>query len=536
MDEDKVLYNDFLNGNKEAFDTLINKYRKNVIFFISRYVKHIEIAEDIFQDVILYLLENQSSYNNSYSFKSYIYTIAKSKALNYIKKNHIHETDISKCEDISSETLLEDIVFSNERKAKIQRVLNKLKTDYQIAIYLTQIEGLCYKEAALIMEKTEKQIKNLVYNAKKSLKKLLIKERIVEMKNHKFIRLLSIILVVAIVVSGAVFATKIIIKKINNANLTATFTGSLGNADKNHVWVGTFNLAWNELLDFLNIDKIEFEENTPEIANELNKKTFTKDFLSEKDYYIISGTVNDKLKGKIESDIYNKFNEKSNILNRINWNVTEDHYLIYSMLKKTFSFKVPFPERASSSFAGSSNKVKYFGLDDSSIETTFDNVEALFYNSNNDFAVKINTEEGEELYLYRTNDKKSFAELYNDLISKSDSYTGRKNVKQGMDRLKIPFIQVHSDINYDELCHKYIKGTNAVILQAIQTVDFELNNYGGFVRSEGYIDMYMDLSDRDEREFNFTDTFVLFMKEKGKEKPYFALLVDNDDVLVKDKN
>ena len=112
----------------------INKYRKNVIFFISRYVKHIEIAEDIFQDVILYLLENQSSYNNSYSFKSYIYTIAKSKALNYIKKNHIHETDISKCEDISSETLLEDIVFSNERKVKIQMVLNKLKTDYQIAI------------------------------------------------------------------------------------------------------------------------------------------------------------------------------------------------------------------------------------------------------------------------------------------------------------------------------------------------------------------------------------------------------------------
>ena len=96
MDQDKVLYNDFLNGNKEAFDSLINKYRNYVIFFISRYVKHIEIAEDIFQDVILYLLENHSAYNNSYSFKSYIYTIAKSKALNYIKKNHIHETDKKK--------------------------------------------------------------------------------------------------------------------------------------------------------------------------------------------------------------------------------------------------------------------------------------------------------------------------------------------------------------------------------------------------------------------------------------------------------
>lgn len=531
MDEDKKLYNEFLSGNKIAFDNLIGKYQKNVTYFISRYVKDLDAAEDIFQDVVLYLLENRFSYDSKYSFKSYLYIIAKSKAINYIKKHNVEE-DISKYENNATQTLLEDVIFSNERKAKIQKVINNLKTDYQIVIYLTQIEGLSYKETSLIMDKTEKQVKNLVYNAKKSLKRLLIRERIIEMKNNKFIRLLSFILVVAIVVSGVVFATKVIIQKINNAKLVASFTGVNGDINGNQVWVGTFNLAWNELLKQLKLDKIEFEDGTPEIANELNKKTFTKDFLSKKDYYTVAGPVSDKLKKKIETDIQKKFNEKSDILDRVDWSVAEDHYLIYSMLKKEFTFEVPFPKRNSDTFGNSTEKVKYFGLDDSTIENTFDNVEALFYNSTNDFAVKINTKEGEELYLYRTDNKNSFYNLYEEMLSKATLYTGKKHLEREKDRLRIPFIKVNADINYDELCKKYIKGTNAYIDQAIQTVDFELNNYGGFVKSEALIDVYLCMSIEEQREFNFTDTFVLFMKEKDKGTPYFALLVNNTDVLV----
>lgn len=33
------------------------------------------------------------------------------------------------------------------------------------------------------------------------------------------------------------------------------------------------------------------------------------------------------------------------------------------------------------------------------------------------------------------------------------------------------------------------------------------------------------------RYFYFTDTFIIFMKELGAEKPYFVLKIDNDDIL-----
>ena len=285
MNEDKRLYNQFLNGNNNAFNYLISKYKNNVIYFISRYVKNIDVAEDIFQDVIVYILENKDKYNFDYSFKTYLYIIAKSRALNYIKNNKINNIELSEIADSISEDKLFEVVFSNERKNKIQKVISQLKTDYQVVIYLTQIEGLSYKETSQIMNKTEKQIKNLLYNAKKSLKKLLVKEKVVEMKHNKFIRLLSWFVIFAVVSTGIVYAAMVIKDKINNAKLNANFTGSIGNVEGNQVWVGTFNLVWNELIEQLG-GNVEFEEGNSELANELNKKTFTKEMLNEDSYYI----------------------------------------------------------------------------------------------------------------------------------------------------------------------------------------------------------------------------------------------------------
>ena len=54
MEEDKYLYKEFLNGNKNAFEKLILKHKNNIVYFITRYIKNIELSEDIFQDVIVF--------------------------------------------------------------------------------------------------------------------------------------------------------------------------------------------------------------------------------------------------------------------------------------------------------------------------------------------------------------------------------------------------------------------------------------------------------------------------------------------------
>lgn len=350
------------------------------------------------------------------------------------------------------------------------------------------------------------------------------------MKHNKFVRLLSWFVIFAVVSTGVVCAALVIKDKINNAKLNADFMGSIGNVNENQVWIGTFNLAWNELMDKLG-GNVKFEGENNELANKLNNRSFTKEMINEDSYYIQSDYVSKDLRRTIENDLKNRFNIESQILNKIDWN-TNNEFLLYAMLKKEFTFKYPFNEKDATTFGDSIEKVKYFGLEAYSLDECFEQIDVLFYNSKEDFAIKINTVEGEDVILYRTNEVKDFEISYKELMEKQKLYTGNKRMIREKDELAVPFIKVNAEINYDDLCNKHIKNTNgAFIKQAVQVVDFELDNYGGNVTSEAFVDMYLCMSMETPRYFNFTDDFIVFLKENTSDKPYFALYVNNIDVL-----
>ena len=65
-------------------------------------------------------------------------------------------------------------------------------------------------------------------------------------------------------------------------------------------------------------------------------------------------------------------------------------------------------------------------------------------------------------------------------------------------------------------------------------IHFELNNVGGSVKSEAIIEVPQSESVDVEREMIFNNNFVLFLKEGSKKQPYFALMVDDENVLITD--
>ena len=532
-EEDKELYEKFLDGNNDAFGILMNKHKNNLIYFIFKYVKNEDISEDIYQEVILYILSKKEVYDFKYSFKTFIYTIAKSRALNYLKKEKKQINYENNFENIAvEENLLEDIVFSKERQEKIKKVISKMNEDYQIVIYLAIIEDLSYKEVAKIMDKSESKIKNLLHRARIKLRKLLIEEKVVEMKENKVVRFLSIIIIIGILSTGIVYASSKILNHLKGkASITPTTTTNLSEMDTNKVWCGTFNLVWNDFMNDVIGGKIEFEDGPSSLADELNKQSFTEEQLNSDSYFKKQGLATTELKTEIENGIKEKFNENSEILDKVEWDNPEG-YVLYCMLKKEFNYLEKFPTLDDANFKDSQEKVKYFGIEPDTEQSASKNVDILFYNSKTDFAIKLKTKEGEEVYLYRTTgDGKSFDDNYNEMIEKSNNYTGNKTWDEN-DVLMIPFIKVQDEINYDELCGRFIKGTQWYIRQALQTIDFELNNYGGSVKSEALIEALRQSVSNTNREFIFDDDFILYLKEDDKEKPYFALKVDNSDVLV----
>ncbi len=303
---------------------------------------------------------------------------------------------------------------------------------------------------------------------------------------------------------------------------------------QNRIWVGTFQLAWNDLMDGIVKGPVKFTKGTPALVKDLNKQSFKADQLDENSYYKTYGETSPELKAQIETAIKEKFNEKSDILDGLDWTKGEGKYTVYAMLKKDFKFLTAFDKLKPARFGHSFTKVNYFGIDKKSDSALDNMVHVLFYNSSDDFAVAILTEGNDMLYLYRTKDNKNFEKLYCDMFIKKAKFDGNTEFTE-KDELKIPDIDLYKLKSFNELCNHHIKGTNFEIDQAIETIDFKMNNEGVKLKSEALImtklTALMPTEVSKPRKFYFDDTFVLFLQEADKDKPYFALRVNDISIV-----
>lgn len=313
---------------------------------------------------------------------------------------------------------------------------------------------------------------------------------------------------------------------------TAQIQQEVFSQEKKDTWCITFQLIWNDFMDTLFEGKpIEFTEGNTPLVDELNQRLYSKELLSENSYYIKNGLISKKLKKQIEKDIKKKFNEKSDILDMIDWNA-QNSLLFYTMLKKDFTFLKAFDKLPSQKFNNSNDKVKYFGITEKSKSDLYANVRVLFYNNENDFAISLKTKENEDVILYRTENETSFENLFKEVQEKT-KISAEFNHR---DVLKVPNIDVNKLIRYQELCNKTIKNSDYQISQALQTIKFKLDDKGGTLKSEASMSVrYTSLAPPmvEKRFFIFDKPFVLFLKEDSKDKPYYAMKIQDTKYLVK---
>lgn len=293
----------------------------------------------------------------------------------------------------------------------------------------------------------------------------------------------------------------------------------------NTIWCGTFQLIWNDLKNDLAKQDIVFTPQLKVVEN-LNKETFTTKELSEDSYYKKIGTPSLKLKDEIEKAIKDKFNETSDILDDFEWENRDPlDYFLYVMLKKEFQFEKAFEELENGKF-GNYDNVKYFGIKNDESGELRKQVDVLYYNSKDDFAIKLKTKQEDEVILCKNPEGKTFNEIYNNINSQEKLYKGKKYLQEG-EGIKIPNIKLKEKNEFKEIQEKkflFSNGDVYSIEKALQTIEFELDRTGGKIKSEaGMMVKNESIAIIDEfREFSIDDTFAIFLIEEGKDKPYFA--------------
>ena len=85
MNNGEVNYCRFLNGDDQGIVEIIKEYKDGLILFINSYVHNIHIAEELTEDVFFSLVVKKPKFTPKHSFKTWLFTIGRNRALNALR-------------------------------------------------------------------------------------------------------------------------------------------------------------------------------------------------------------------------------------------------------------------------------------------------------------------------------------------------------------------------------------------------------------------------------------------------------------------
>tara|TARA_B100000482_G_scaffold42591_1_gene27512 strand:+ start:1457 stop:2032 length:576 start_codon:yes stop_codon:yes gene_type:complete len=173
-DNDSVLIERVKNGDKGAFNFLVNKYYPRVYASLFSYTKSKEDSEDLAQQTFLKVWQQIESFRGDSAFFTWIYRIAINLAKNHFvssasKKQKVN-TSIEYAEiEISSYENIEQVLMHDQSMIQIKEFINNMPESLKTAFTLRESEGKSYEEISLITETPIGTVRSRIFRARESI-------------------------------------------------------------------------------------------------------------------------------------------------------------------------------------------------------------------------------------------------------------------------------------------------------------------------------------------------------------------------------
>lgn len=172
---DIFLFSQVKAGNAEAFEQIFKNHYNDLARFCFSLVRDETVAEEITQEVFIYLWEKKEQIEISSSLKSYLYSAIKNKSINYIKYDLPKQRILMDLSDtfISSSHDYQEPGEVKRLKKKIQWAINQLPEKCKQIFLLSRYGGLTYQEIAEELDLSVKTVENQMSIALKKLRESL---------------------------------------------------------------------------------------------------------------------------------------------------------------------------------------------------------------------------------------------------------------------------------------------------------------------------------------------------------------------------
>lgn len=158
-------------GDDTAFDKLYHKYVQRLYAFVLKTAKSSNLAEDVVHDTFVKVWEKRAELDPQQSFQSYLFTIARNRLLNLIKRSARETSILEEMFEFANRDLwVEDYADDQQRSILLSQAIDNLPKRRKAIFNLCQKQGLTYQEAANYLDISYSTVNSQMVKALKAIR------------------------------------------------------------------------------------------------------------------------------------------------------------------------------------------------------------------------------------------------------------------------------------------------------------------------------------------------------------------------------
>ncbi len=176
---DAELLQRHLEGDEQAFATLVERYRRELFNFLARFTGDRALAEDVFQEAFLQLHLSAATFDPSRRLKPWLFTIAANKARDAMRSRSrrqaapLDATIDGDQEETYASLMPSDIprpdesILTLETRQTVRSIVEDMPENLRVVLLLSYFHDFAYKEIAEILSVPLGTVKSRLHAAVK---------------------------------------------------------------------------------------------------------------------------------------------------------------------------------------------------------------------------------------------------------------------------------------------------------------------------------------------------------------------------------
>ncbi|OGS74089.1 MAG: RNA polymerase subunit sigma-24 [Flavobacteria bacterium RIFCSPLOWO2_12_FULL_35_11] len=153
---DSVLVNNYINGHEKSLEILIIRHKQRIFSFILSKVSDREVAEDIFQDTFIKVINTlkRGAYNEEGKFLPWVMRISHNLIIDHFRRNKrlpkFNNTDDFDIFDVLSDEMLsiENQIIKSQILEDVRNLIEELPEDQKEVLLMRMYRDMSFKEIA----------------------------------------------------------------------------------------------------------------------------------------------------------------------------------------------------------------------------------------------------------------------------------------------------------------------------------------------------------------------------------------------------